>query len=254
MKFCLACEAEYTDWIITCSDCGAQLVESSSEDEPERVIYEVGTWPLKLQAAAAQAMAESGIPHEWVGADLAIMEEHEASVDTILDDVEKGAGLQKEAGVGELAYDLEDWSDAQRATIQQSLLSNSIPYRWEGDAGMVLVVRADDEDQVDDLLDNAEFGDENADTGMSPEVMSELFVSADQLRKDPNDGDAMDLLATHLDTMALNVPPFGIESLVWKKIVESANGLSDTIVDEEASSEAVKAKAGALRDLLHPYV
>jgi hypothetical protein len=253
MKFCLACEAEYTDWITTCSDCGAQLVESSSEDEPERVVYEVGTWPLSLQAAAAQAMAESGIPHEWIGADLAIMEEHEEAVDAILDDVEKGAGLQKEAGVGELAYDLEDWTDAQRATIQQSLLTNSIPYRWEGETSMVLVVRADDEDKVDDLLDGAEFGDD-VDTGMAPELMSELFVAADQLRKDPNDGDAMDSLATHLDTMALNVPPFGIETLVWKKIVESANGLSDTIVDEEASSEAVKAKAGALRDLLHPYV
>jgi hypothetical protein len=253
MKFCLACEAEYTDWITTCSDCGAQLVESSSEDEPERVVYEVGTWPLSLQAAAAQAMAESGIPHEWVGADLAIMEEHEEAVDAILDDVEKGAGLQKEAGVGELAYDLEDWTDAQRATMQQSLLSNSIPYRWEGDTSMVLVVRADDEDKVDDLLDQAEFGDD-VDTGMSPEVMSELFVAADQLRKDPNDGDAMDSLATHLDTMALNVPPFGIETLVWKRIVESANGLSDTIVDESASSEAVKAKAASLRDLLHPYV
>ena len=253
MKFCLACEAEYTDWITTCSDCGAQLVESTSEDEPERVIYEVGTWPLNLQAAAAQAMAESGIPHAWIGPDLAIEEEHEEAVDAILDEVEKGAGLQTEAGVGEVAYDLDGWTDEQRATLHQSLLSASIPYRWEGDTGMALVVRADDEDLVDDLLDIAEFGDE-ADTGMSPEVMSELFVAADRLRRDPNDGDAMDSLATNLDTMALNVPPFGIETLVWKKIVETALGLSDTIVDEEATSEAVKAKAQSLRDMLHPYV
>ena len=253
MKFCLACEAEYTDWITTCSDCGAQLVESSSEDEPERVIYEVGTWPLELQAAAAQAMAESGIPHEWIGPDLAIMEEHEEAVDAILDEVEKGAGLQTEAGVGEVAYDLEHWTDEQRAILQQSLLTSSVPYRWEGDSAMVLVVRAEDEDVIDGLLDKAEFGDE-VDSDMSPEIMSELFVCSDQLRRDPNDGDAMETLATHLETMALNVPPFGIETLVWKKIVENANTLSDTIVDEDATTDAVKARASELRDLLHPYV
>lgn len=253
MKFCLACEAEYTDWITTCSDCGAKLVESSSEDEPERVVYEVSSWPLNLQAAAAQAMAESGVPHEWVGADLAILEEHESRVDAILDEVEKGAGLKSEAGVGEMAYDLSDWNDDRRAAVQQRLLTASLPYRWEGEDGTVLVVRADDEEDVDDHLDSVEFSDD-ATNDMSPEVMGDLFVAADQLRKDPNDGNAMDSLAGHLETMVPGHPPFGVESLVWKKIVESATSLSDIICDESASSESVKAKASALRDLMHPYV
>jgi hypothetical protein len=49
-------------------------------------------------------------------------------------------------------------------------------------------------------------------------------------------------------------PPFGVERLPWKRICESANGLSDTICDEAAASESVREHAATLRDLLHPFV
>ncbi len=251
MKFCLACEAEYTDWITTCSDCGAKLVESHSEDEPERVVYEVGTWPLAMQAAAAQAMAESGIPHAWVGPDLAIEEEHEAAVDAILDKIESDAGhvATDDPKVGEMSYELDEWSEDQRNNLRQGLLDSGVAHRWEDD---ILVVSMADEDTVDALLDQAEFSEE--DSNMSPEIMGEMFVAADQLRKDANDGGAMDSLATHLATMSPAQPPFGVERLVWKRIVDSANELSDTICDEGAASEQVKARAATLRELLHPFV
>lgn len=251
MKFCLACEAEYTDWITTCSDCGAKLVESDSEDEPERVVYEVGTWPIEMQAAAAQAMAESGIPHAWIGPDLAVEEEHEEAVDAILDKIEADAGhvAADDPKVGEMSYELDEWTEDQRINLRQGLLDNGVAHRWEGE---VLVVAIADEDTVDALLDQAEFSEE--DSNMSPEIMGELFVAADQLRKDANDGSAMDSLATHLATMSPTQPPFGVERLVWKRIVDSANELSDTICDEAAAAEQVKARAATLRELLHPFV
>jgi hypothetical protein len=164
MKFCLACEAEYTDWITTCSDCGAKLVESHSEDEPERVVYEVGGWPIAMQAAAAQAMAESGIPHAWIGPDLAIEEEYEEQVDALLDKIEQDAGhvADTDPKVGEMSYELDEWTEEQRGNLHQDLLANDIAHRWEGP---ILVVSMADEDAVDGLLDQAEFGEDGSVTG-----------------------------------------------------------------------------------------
>jgi hypothetical protein len=93
-----------------------------------------------------------------------------------------------------------------------------------------------------------------AKTAQSPEVLSEVFLAADELRKDPNDGLAMESLANHLATMSPASPPFGMERAVWNKIVQSATDLSDTICDETAASELVKDKAASLRQLLHPFV
>jgi hypothetical protein len=249
MKYCVACDAEYTDWITTCSDCGEPLAATGDDEEPERIVYEVGTWPLALQAAAAQAMAESGIPHAWVGADLAIEEAYEDKVDALLDEVEKGADVTGDDIDGEMSYELDDWTEDQRIELRQGLLDNSVPHRWEGD---ILVVAIADEDTVDSILDQAEFSDNQ--TEMSPEIMSDLFVAADKLRRSANDGGSMASLADHLETMSPLRPPFGVERLVWKKIVDSSSMLSDTICDERSTDDAIRSKAGELRDLLHPYV
>ena len=54
----------------------------------QQVVYELGEWPLGMQASAAQVMAESGIPHGWDGTDLVVQLDHEATVDALLEAVE----------------------------------------------------------------------------------------------------------------------------------------------------------------------
>ena len=82
-RVCPVCNAEYLPWVQRCSDCGVALVEPAEAPNPlelpedEQVVYELGGWPLDKQAAVAEAMAESGIPHAWDGAELVIHLNHE---------------------------------------------------------------------------------------------------------------------------------------------------------------------------------
>jgi hypothetical protein len=165
--------------------------------EDQQVVYELGVWPLGLQAAAAQAMAESGIPHGWDGTDLVVHLDHEAAVDALLDEIESaqpgvvgagwldnaaaddaaadvasaapGAGrlteaeledaeLLAEGGAGdELEYELDEWLPADRRLLSDRLDAARMRYRWEGDD--VLVVAMADEAAVEALLDEVEYPD-----------------------------------------------------------------------------------------------
>jgi hypothetical protein len=73
----------------------------------EQVVYELGEWPLSLQAAAAEVMAESGIPHGWDRTDLVVQLDHEVAVDAILAEIE-GEAAPGELPASDLAEELED--------------------------------------------------------------------------------------------------------------------------------------------------
>lgn len=68
------------------------LVET--DDEPaldhaaERVVYEVGAWPVALQTMLADSLAVAELPYEWdERGDLVIYAEHEEEVEAILDEM-----------------------------------------------------------------------------------------------------------------------------------------------------------------------
>src|SRR5262249_44351494 len=68
---CPVCGTEYESWSTRCLNCGVALVGSDepidilSLDESEQVVYELASWPLDLQASAAEAMAEAELSHAW---------------------------------------------------------------------------------------------------------------------------------------------------------------------------------------------
>ena len=65
-----------------------------TDDEPvldhtaERVVYEVGAWPVALQTMLADSLAVAELPYEWdERGDLVIYAEHEDEVEAILDEM-----------------------------------------------------------------------------------------------------------------------------------------------------------------------
>ncbi len=54
----------------------------------------------------------------------------------------------------EVGYELSEWPVSERGPVTAALIEQEIPYRWE--AGLVLVVPASTEEQVDRLLDDLE--------------------------------------------------------------------------------------------------
>lgn len=286
------CGAEYLDWVQKCSECGVALVLPADLPDPmqlpedQQVVYELGAWPLELQAAAAEAMAESAIPHGWDGLDMVVHLDHEAAVDTIMERVEQEHGAAAADDSSELTYELDEWPADDRDKVVAKLSEGGVPYRWESDT--TLVVASRDEPLVEEILDEVEFpdalpryeavtGEEGADQSdgdeadgddddgdgdadddevdADPELMGNLFVAADRLIKNPLDPDGVAGLQQALDVADPDVPPYGVARPLWRKVVDGAEAMGDALAAEgESRLPDVSSHATMVRDLLRPYV
>jgi hypothetical protein len=252
--------------------------------EEDQVIYELGDWPLDMQAAAAEALAEAEIPHAFDGTDLFVHVDWEEAVDQLLDDIERAAVGDEQDGDGDgaergghfggdVVYELDDWTADQRDSLSEQLTAQDIPYRWEDDTS--LVVLEADEARAELVLDEIEFPDgksvEAAEAELdeadalddeqseaeetSFEVLSLLYLAADRLKGNPLDADGLADLNTAIEEADIDVPPYGITPGVWHTVVDQANALADAITDEDEDRNAEASEtAVSLRNLLRPYV
>jgi hypothetical protein len=291
-RACPVCGAEYLDWVAKCADCGVALVAPADLPDPlqlpeeQQVVYELGAWPLELQAAAAEAMADSSIPHGWDGLDLVVHLDHEAAVDAIMAKVEEEHGEAAAADDAELTYELDEWPEHDREAVTSKLAEGGVPYRWEDES--TLVVASRDEQRVEEILDEVEFpdalprfddvagaegddgegiGDAGADDGepddddtteavdADPEMMGNLFVAADRLIKNPLDPTGVESLSHILGEIDPDVPPYGVAPALWHKVVDGAEAMGDALAEEgDTRLHEVSQHATMVRDLLRPYV
>jgi hypothetical protein len=117
VKVCPECGAEYLLSVAVCADDGTELVTSET-DEMEAEVAE--------EAALADDREEAGLVGDDVG--------------------ESPDGEQ-------LAYEFEEWDNQSRVLLDQLLEGESIMHVWEG---ATLVVRAQDESRVDELVEQVE--------------------------------------------------------------------------------------------------
>lgn len=248
---CPVCGTEYAGWSVRCPSCGTALGAAAADldltqvPDEEKVVYELGGWPLGVQAEAAQVMAESGVPHLWDDTDLVVHLDDEAQVDALLEEVEREAveqGLLEPSGEAdadgdaEIVYDLADWGEADRARLDTRLDEGGVPHVWEGTA---LVVAAADEALVEELLDAVEHPDalapepddtaEAAEDEVRHELLSDLFDAADRLKRDATDERAIDELAEVLAEADAARPPYGFPAAVWRTAVGMAEELGSRV-------------------------
>ena len=269
---CPVCGSEYLGWVTRCSSCGVALVPPGDAPNPidlpeeEQVVYELGAWPLDGQAEAAAALAESGIPHSFDGADLIVHVDHEAEVDELLESIESAAGGFDADGDedddgdqdgdddgdedGELAYELEGWSDAHRDELETHLKAGGVPYRIELGA---LVIAARDERAVDfmvaevrgaePVLDDVEDDDGGDDGGDDIDdndgddiddgaLISGLFDVAARFERKPEDRDALADFTTLNASIDPDEPPFGVDQISWEGVIAAADDLTDALTGE----------------------
>ena len=178
----------------------------------------------------------------------------------------------------EVGFELDEWSAADRGGLAASLGAQGIDYRWE--PGLVLVVRAGDEGQVDSLLDDLENDDDDGDgqdgaDGDGDEddddrdedddedevdggeraqaAMADLFVAADRLMHGPGDDRVADDLIAATAVVSASAPPYGFEPVAWLQIRELAAGVVD-VLQGDGTDETVMLEARSLREALRPYV
>jgi hypothetical protein len=258
MKTCPDCDANYTDWVTLCTDCGAVLTGDFDEDgelEPERVVYELAGWSLAARSLVTERIAEAGVPHEWDGDDLIVDPVHEEEADELLQAVEDELGEQAAPVAGEVVYDLADWAADRRELLGSRLEEAEVGYRWEGSA---LVVNEADEPLTDTILDEVEFGGDEDEDGPIEEpddqTVDRLFMAAERLSKDPTDSAGVKALSSVFGQVHPRRPPFGFDRLAWRQIADSTDRLAGALADGDVPADDSSAIARELRVLLQPFV
>ena len=248
---------------------GEVLEFDPHDDSIVKVHYDVTVWSFDQQAELAEAMADGNIPHAWDGTELVVPEAVEDQVDAVFERLEQELGpfpIVLEAGEPSTEFGLDEWTDADRAVLTESLVVSEVPHRWEG---TTVVVAEDAEDAVDDLLDAIESGElmgvDESGANEPPEgVLSTIFLAVDKLAKDPIDAKSRRELIDLNGVIDAKHPPYALAPRTWVGAVAGVNRIVDRImadadgdvIDNGADDESsdVIGLAQELRSLLRPYV
>jgi hypothetical protein len=227
-------------------------------DDPEtvNVHYDLTAWNLDQRAELAEALAEGGFDHRWDGDELVVPEALEGAIDAMFAELEADLGpFPVVLGADEhgTEFGLDEWPDADRELLSTALVEAQIPHRWEG---TTVIVAADAEHEVDDLLDAIERGDIASfdDAGGPPEgVIGTLFSIADRLARDPLDSGARHELLELAPLLHERQPPFGLAVREWGTMVRRTRDLVAEFEGDAFDESDVIGLAQELRSAVRPY-
>jgi hypothetical protein len=236
-----------------------------NDDSIVKVHYDVEAWTYGQQAELSEAMAQGLVPHAWEGSELVVPETYEAKVDAIFERLEQELGpfpILLDVDAESTEFGLDEWSAADRKVLSEALVDSEVPHRWEGTS---VLVAADAEDAVDDLLDAIEGGElmsaDDSGADEPPEgVLSTIFLAVDKLAKDPLDAKSRTALIELNDVIDAKHPPYALAPRTWAGAVAGV----DRIVARVRADAGPEGSAGEdsdvielaqeLRSLLRPFV
>src|SRR5918994_1490121 len=170
----------------------------------------------------------------------------------------------------EVVYELDDWSEIERQAVADRLREAGIAHGWEG---TTLHVAAVDEAAVENVLDIVEGESaEPLDTGHDQvahphelpaedddgtggaELLGEVFVAADRLRRDPGDHEGTVSMLDLGHAVDATAVPYGLAPRDWGHLQERVTALCRQLRASTVDEDAVMDAARELRNALRPYV
>lgn len=236
------------------SIAGLDDLEGGSGDE---ITFELDEWSEQDRAVLRDRLETLGAPHSWEGTTLVVAAADEAWVERIMDQVDEDLSTapeeEDEEDDEQVAYDLADWDDDSCVRLLDALAAETIPYGLDGDE---LVVAGLDEARVDEIVAAITTPGATLTAGgpASFEAMSELFVAADQLVRDPDDHGGTAALVQGARAAAGASAPYGMDTAWWDGVVARAGALADLVESPAPDLEQVVDLASALRNELRPYI
>jgi hypothetical protein len=235
------------------------------DEEPDAVLIDLATWGPSARAALDERFHLLEAPHAWDGSTLVVPEPSLAWIQRVIEQVEDERTMALDEDDEQIAYDLAGWDDQHRAALEARLRDDLIPFDIADDELVVLEI---DEVRVDEAIDailepDGPAADPFAAPGGSTggeartEIMGELFVAADRLVHDPDDGEGRRTIAEGAAEALTHAPPYGMDRTWWKELGDRLDAfvrLLDGGVPAEFQDNAVTQAATALRDDLRPYV
>lgn len=268
LVWCFQCSNEYEADVAQCPECGVPTtseapldVDQVGEIGDDQLAYEFHEWTGQGRSTLDGMLTRSGIDHAWQGATLIIKESDEELVDDMVAEAEIVAMPTLDLTQPTMIYELEDLDNDQHARLLRRLSDDGISHAFDKNGD--LFVYEKDEEIVDELFANLDEADAEEREfgpgvpGLDPvAVMSDLFVSASRLRKNPTDPKGVVSMvenATLVDQMKL---PYGLGADIWAAVVDQSADLSNALTGEETSlpDADVQEMAGVLHDLMRRLV
>ncbi len=226
---------------------------TTERSDTTELSYELDEWSTESRELLDRLLTTNQVAHAWQGGTLGVSSDDEGMVDELIGEVEATLLPALDPEAEKVVYEVAEWSPEERADLTDALVEEGVRYAFD-DMGDLVVV-AMDEDRVDTIIDGLTDGEEEVDDGpLATEVLSELFVAADILRKSPRDARAIGTARERAIAVIALPPPYGFERRTWAQVGLRAGALRKALEDDAPDDETVAEVAGELRDLLHPMV
>ncbi len=215
--------------------------------------YELDEWSTESRELLDRLLTTNDVTHAWQGGTLSVADDDEGLVDELIGEVEATLLPALDPQAEKVVYEVAEWSPEDRADLTDALVEEGVRYVFD-DMGDLVVV-AMDEDRVDTIIDELTDEEDEADDGpVATDVLSELFVAADKLRKSPRDARAITDARDQAAAVIALPPPYGFERRTWAQVGLRAGALRKALEDDAPDDDVVVEAASELRDLLHPMV
>ena len=266
--WCFQCGNEYEEAVSECTECGVPTTKEAPTDvgdvggaEDDQLAYEFHEWTGQGRSILDGMLTRSGIEHAWQGATLIIKEADEEAVDKAVAEAEVVAMPTLDLSEPTIIYELDELDDEQHARLTRRLGEEGVAHAFDrkGD----LFVYENDEEKVDTLfggLDEADPEERQFGPGVpgvdAAAVMSDLFVAAGQLRKNPNDPKGVVTMVENAALVEEMSLPYGLGADVWGFVVDRSAELSDSLSGEDTAlpDTDIVEMAAELQDFMRPLV
>jgi hypothetical protein len=226
----------------------------------EETEYELDDWAREGRQLLERVLIAAELPHVWQGGLLVVRRSDEERVDTLIDEVQVATLPTLTPGGERVVYEVAEWVDEVKYRLGDTLDDAGIA--WEWDAMGDLVIEAADEATVDEVVDGLDLDEvdtepstSEGDGPVASEVLGDLFVAADRLRRNARDHQGVLTLVDRVADLESLGLPYGFDRRAWDALVaEGAELLVLFESEAEVDDALINEKAAAYRQRLHRYV
>ncbi len=258
--WCFQCRIDYVDGVEVCVDCAGPTIgrsplapEEVGGDDEEQLAYEFNAWAVEARARLDAELWNGGLKHSWMAGSLIIREADEEAVDALVETIDQELRPTFAPGATLVEYALDDYPDHARERLMHLIDLSGVAYQIESEH--LLLVQERDEAEIDDLFERLgveeparlEFGP--GIPGVDPlEIVHDVFVSADKLRRNTSDPKAKAGFVTARSQAHEIKLPWGYEGAFWRSVLDQCDALQASI--ETDDRDEIKEHASAIRDSL----
>jgi len=268
LVWCFQCGSEFDEAVAECTECGVpttterpQEVGDVGELDDDQLAYEFHEWTGQGRSTLNGMLTRSGIDHAWQGATLIIKEADEEAVDEAVAQAEVIAMPTLDLSQPTMVYELGDLDGDQHGRLLRRLGDEGLSHAFDQNGD--LFVYEKDEETIDELFEGLDVADVSERefgpgiAGVDPvNVMSDLFVAAGRLRKNPNDSKGVVSLVETASIVSQMTLPYGLGADIWGSVVDQSGNLSDVLSGEDTEHEDgdVEEMSIRLHDLMRRLV